>query len=79
MIRPVDSYLHIQIPPTGEVGLIWHSTVEATVSWSTIEGTLRVRCSYFYKSTMHAVAAAYPQSTLNGTPTDSSLNGTASY
>ena len=28
---------------------------------------------------MHAVAAAYPQSTLNGTPTDSSLNGTASY
>ena len=28
---------------------------------------------------MHAVAAAYPQSTLNGTPTDSNLNGTASY
>ena len=29
--------------------------------------------------TLVTVTAAYPQSTLNGTPTDSSLNSTASY
>ena len=28
---------------------------------------------------MHVVAGAYPQSTLNGTPTHSSLSGTESY
>ena len=32
--------VHIQIPPTGYVGLILHSTAVATVSWSIIEGTL---------------------------------------
>ena len=29
--------------------------------------------------TVHAMAAAYPQSTLNSTPTGSSLSGTSSY
>ena len=29
--------------------------------------------------TEHVVAAVYPQTTLNGTPTCSSLSGTASY
>ena len=37
------------------------SGAEATASWSTVEGTLRVRCSYFDKSTVHSEAAAYPQ------------------
>ena len=37
------SYLHIQIPTTGYVGLIWRSTTEVTVScWSTTEGTLQL-------------------------------------
>ena len=44
--------VHIQIPLTGYVGLIWHSTTEAT---------LRVRCSYCDWSSMHAIAAVYPQ------------------
>ena len=34
--------LHIQIPLTGYVGLILHSTAVATTSHSTIEGTMRV-------------------------------------
>ena len=46
---------------------------------STIEGTLRVRCSSCDRSTVHAAATAYPKSTLIGTPTCSSLSGTASY
>ena len=49
-------------------------------SWSTIEGTfLRVCCSYYMHGTPVTVAAVYPQRTLNGTPTCSSLSGTASY
>ena len=40
-----------------------------TASWSTIDGTLRVRSSYCDRSTVHAVATAYLQSKLNGTPT----------
>ena len=43
------------------------------------ESTLRVRCSYCRRSTVHAVAAMYLQSTLNGIPTCSSLSGTTSY
>ena len=34
--------VHIQIPPTGYVGLILHSNTVTTASWSTIEGTMRV-------------------------------------
>ena len=37
-------------------------------SWST-EGTLRACCRYCDRSTVHAVAAGYAHSTLNGTPT----------
>ena len=40
---------------------------------------LRVHGSYGDMSTVHAVAAAYPQSILNGTPTCSSHSDTASY
>ena len=66
--NPLLKLVHIQIPPTGYVGLIWHSTIEATASYSTVEGTYRVRCSYRDSSNVHAVAAAYSQSTLKGTP-----------
>ena len=37
-----ETYVHIQIPPTGYVGLILCSTTVATASWSTFEGTMRV-------------------------------------
>ena len=36
----LGSCLHIQIPPTGYVGLILRSTAVATVSLNTIEGTM---------------------------------------
>ena len=41
-----------------------------TTSWSmlTVQGTLRVCCSCCDRSTVHAVAPAQPQSTLNSTP-----------
>ena len=48
-------------------------------SWSIVERTLRIRCSYCMDGTPVTVAAAYPQSTLNGTPTCSSLSDTMSY
>ena len=65
---------------TGYVGFTWRGTAEATASWSTVEGTLRVRSSYCVHGTPVTVAAAYPQSMLNGTPTTCSrLSGTASY
>ena len=38
--------IHIQIPPTGYIGLILRSTAVATASRSTFEGTMRVLCSY---------------------------------
>ena len=46
---------------TGYVGIIWRSATEATASWSTIEGTLRVHCSYCIQGTPVRVAALYPQ------------------
>ena len=50
-LLPLDEWvgtwsIHIQILPTGYVGLIWRSTAEATASWSIDEGTLRVHRSY---------------------------------
>ena len=78
-LGPVEDHkLHIQIPPTGYVGLLWCNTSEATASWSTVEGTLKVRCSCYDRRTVRAVAAAY-HSTLNGTQTCSNPSGTASY
>ena len=71
--------VHIQIPPTSYAGLIWCSTTEATALWSTVEGTLKVCCSYCDRSTMHVAAAAYPRSTLNSSLTCISPSGTASY
>ena len=40
------------------VGLIWRSTA---ASWSTVRGTLRVRCSYCMHGTPVTVAGVYPQ------------------
>ena len=42
--------IHIQIPSTTYVDLIWCRTAVATASWSTSEGTLRVLCSYYDRS-----------------------------
>ena len=61
--------IHIQIPLTGYVDLIWHSTTQATASWSNCWGYFEVPCNFCDRSTVPAVATAYPQSTLNGTPT----------
>ena len=55
------------------VGLIWRMrTAEAILH---VGIPLREHCSYCDRSTMHAVAAAYPQSILNGIPTCTSLIG----
>ena len=51
--------IHIQIPPTGYVGLIWCSTAEATASWSTVEGTLRVKLQLLW----HRGVRGYRQKT----------------
>ena len=77
MLLPRNYFFHVytsRFLPAKYIGLILLGTTEATASWSTVEGALRVR-----RSTVHALAAAYPQSTLNGTPTCSILNGTVSY
>ena len=68
----LQAQVYIQIPPTGHLGLIWRNTAEATASKSTVQGTLRVRRNHCDRSTMYAVAAAHPQSTLKGSPTRSS-------
>ena len=69
-----DLDVHIQIPPSGYIGLIWRSTTEATASQSTAKDTLQL----LRQSTVHSVAAVYPRSTINGTPTRNSLSSTAS-
>ena len=46
--------LHVQIPPTDYIGLIYRSIAVASASWSTFESTLRVLCS-----TMTGSAAEY--------------------
>ena len=68
-----------RFPLTIYVGIIWCSDAEATASMSTVEDTLRACCSYWMHDTPVTVAAAYPQSALNGTPTCSSLSNTAPY
>ena len=74
--------IHIQVPPTGYVGLILCSTTVATQ----VAVLLRVLCGYSdatvtkgWAATAHAVAAEYPHSTLNGTVTCSSHSSTAYY
>ena len=70
-----------KIPPTSYLGLILGRTAVGTAS---------LRVGAYSKDTMtllgllatytsHAVAAEYPHSTLNGTPTSSHYSGTASY
>ena len=39
-------YIHIQISPTGCIGLILRSTTVATARWSTFQGTMRVLWHY---------------------------------
>ena len=78
--KPLIAVVHIKIPPDQlrrTIGLIWHSTTESTAYCIIIEGTLRVYYSYCMHGTPVTVAAGYPQSTLNGTPTCSSLSCTA--
>ena len=68
--------LHIQIPPTGYVGLILCSTAMATASWGyiwmysdpTVTGAMA-----------HAIAAGFPCSTLKDTSTGSNHRATALY
>ena len=47
-------FIHIQIPPTGCMGLILRSTAVATTSHGTVEDTLRVLCSYCMHSSFSA-------------------------
>ena len=75
----ITKVIHIQSPLAGYIGFIWRNTDAATASWSTVEGSLRVHCSYCDRSAVHVVATAYPQSTRNGIPTCSSLSVTGSY
>ena len=52
---------------TGHVGFIRHSTAEATaVAWNTVEGSLRVRCSYCMHGTPVTVAATYSHTVVPG-------------
>ena len=73
------SFIHIQIPQTGYIGLIQCSTIEGTASWNTVEGTLRVATVPDVPSMQLLQHRTYPQSTLNGTPTAGAFSGTASY
>ena len=70
--------IHIQIPPTGYVGLILRNTAVATQ----VAVLLRVLWGYSdapvtkgWEAVVHVVAAEYPHGTLNGTVTCSSHSG----
>ena len=72
--------LHIQIPPTGYIGLIWRSIAVATA------GVVPLRVLWGYSDTSVTEAAypvaadpEYPHSTLNSTAIFSSHIGTALY
>ena len=61
-------HVYVQIPATGYIGHILCSTTVATLSWSTFEDTMTLLWQKAEKLlTVHAVAAEYPHSTLNGT------------
>ena len=68
---------HIHIPPTSYVSLLLHSTAVTMANLSVFEGTMRILCDCYDRSSMHVVAAEYPQGTLIGTPTCSSHSGIA--
>ena len=61
------------------LSLILHSTDVSTASQSTFEGTMRVLDTTETEVTAHPVAAEYPQTTLNGTPTCSCPIGSVLY
>ena len=69
----LSAILEIQIASTGYVGLVLCSTVVATASWSTSEGTMRFNATVT-EATAHPVAAEYPNITLNGTQTCNSYS-----
>ena len=73
-------HIHIQTPPTGYVGPILHSIAVATASWNIFEVTMRVLLyATVTGDTAHAVAAKYPPSTQNDTPTCSGYSSAALY
>ena len=51
------------------VGLILCSTALATASWNTTEGAMGYTDTTVTEATAHELAAEYPHSTLNSTPT----------
>ena len=72
-------WLHIQttpdlLPRSHMTQYLW-----GCCSWSTVEGTLRVHCSFCMDSTPVTAGTSYPQSIPNSTPFCSSISGTASY
>ena len=69
-------YLHVQILPADYIGLILCSTAVATASWRVLSGYSDATVT---KATVHAVAAEYPHSILNGTLTGSSNSCTVLY
>ena len=78
--------IHIQIPPTGYVGLIWRGTTVAATSWEChdgwgyFEGTLQHLWQEYRPYSSCVPLAAYPQlEYLQWYSNCSSLNGTASY
>ena len=66
--------VHIQIPLTSYIGLIYCTTAVATASWSSCDGTLQL----FQQELLHnaVTAAGYPQRTFKGAPTCSSHSST---
>ena len=69
-------FTHIQILPTGYVGLILRSTVEATLQVTVLWGYSDATVTKGWEATAQAVAAEYPHSALNSTATCSSHSGT---
>ena len=77
----ITNIVHIQIPPTGYVGLILCSTAVATTSWSTFGSwTLCRYCDRSYRTCSSCrVPSWYPHGTVKGTLTCSSHRCSALY
>ena len=54
-------WVHIQIPPTGNIGLIWRSTAEATASWGIVEATLQLLWQEYHACWSYSIPTKYPQ------------------
>ena len=74
-----ESYIQIQIPPTGYLGLIWCSTAEATLvyRWGYFEGMLQLLHARYSCHSSCSIPSKYPR---DSSPTCSrSLSSTASF